>query len=562
VCGLCAAAAVVLRPGHALWLGGQGAAAAPRQRHVCRQQVSDAGTGFAAEVARRPPGGDLDERQREAHDAALRGESVFVTGGAGVGKSTVLLRIIESLRGKLGDADGSKVAVAAATGRAAIVVGGHTLHHLAGIGVPRYVSDFWKMSSRKEFWEGLDVLVIDEISMFSGEFLDNMDRHLRRIRKSDEPFGGLQLVLSGDPYQLVPIEPSFGDIRGLDAKALAEERPRAVLLGSKRKDEQELFLNRGMFFHSDAFWRRGFRTVELRTNHRQESAEYYEALEALRSGGDELQMNSAIVFFNARVRPLTEDDSALQMVATIATMRDINADRLGRLQGESRTFQANDSVMFEDDFDESPLRKALYDDPEKALWDSQFFEDLSNGCPALRDLELKVGARVMLVANLLSVHERLVNGQAGEVTGISRPGEESWVDVNFDDVGPQRIHPIDFESTIPGLGSCFRRQVPLQLAWAITHHRSQGQTLSKVRVDPYAFTDGLLYVALSRCRTIEGLELTEEILPDYAIVNPDATNFMTYHEDPSAQEKLGTWQQQPVPDSLWEAMGGAAAREE
>lgn len=335
------------------------------------------------------------------------------------------------------------------------------------------------------------------------------------------------------------------------------ENSRAVLLGWK-DSEKELFLNRGMFFHSDAFWRLEAKTVELRTHHRQSSAEYYEALEAVRSGGDESQKQSAIDFFNERVRPHAEDDSAVFMVATIKQMRDINVERLGRLPGESRTFRANDSVVLEWDIEDNPKRKALYaaqgEDPEEVLRESSFFKDQSGGCPSLASLELKVGARVMLVANLPLSHKRLVNGQAGNVTGFSQPGDENWVDVHFDEIGPQRICPYDFESSIPGLGACFRRQIPLQLAWAITHHRSQGQTLSKVRVDPYAFTEGQLYVALSRCRTIEGLELTENISPDSMKVNEGVTTFMESPGNLSAQETLGTWREQPVPNSLWVQM--------
>jgi hypothetical protein len=470
-----------------------------------------------------------------------------------VGKSATLRRIVESLRGRYGDACSDKVAVSAATGHAASAINGFALHHLAGVGVPYYVDDFLRMDGRRDFWTGLEVLVIDEISMISGEFLDLFDRQLRRIRGSDEPFGGLQLVLSGDPFQLAPTEPSFKDVRGIDMDKLNENR-RAIMTGWD-DGEMELFLNRGMFFHSDAFWRLDTRTVELHAHHRQSSPEYHEALQALRSGGRESQKQKAIDFFNERVRPIAEDDSAVRMVATIARMRDINEERLSQLPSEPRTFGSEDRVLLERDTVGSLGSKDLYAEqgggPEDVLRSSPFFKDCSGECPALGNLELKVGARVVLVADLPWTYERLVNGQTGTVIAFSPTGDANWVEVDFDGVGPRRIYPHGFESSVPGLGTCIRNQIPLQLAWAITHHRSQGQTLSKVRIDPYA-SEGLLYAALSRCRGIDGLELTEYISPDSVMVNPDATTFMRSQGNRRAQKRLGSWREKPVPESLWD----------
>jgi len=435
------------------------------------------------------------------------------------------------------------------------VIDGFTLHHLAGAGVPYYVSDFFKMKGQKQadLWKGLEVLVIDEISMISGEFLDLFDRQLQRIRGTDEPFGGLQLVLSGDPFQLVPTEPSFNDVRGIDMDELNENQ-RAVMTGWK-DGEMELFLNRGMFFHSDAFRRLEPRTVELRTHHRQSSPEYHKALQALRSKGVESQKQSVIDFFNERVRPIAEDNSAVRMVATIARMRDINEEKLSQLPSEPRTFGSEDRVLLEQDINGSPRSMAPYAeqgvDPEDVLRESSFFKDWSGECPALGNLELKVGARVMLVADLPWTYERLANGQTGTVTGFPPTGDEKWVEVDFDGVGRRRIYPYGFESSIPGLGTCFRSQIPLQLAWATTHHWSQGQTLSKVRVDPYA-SEGLLYAALSRCRSIDGLELTDYISPDSVMANPDTITFVESQRNPRARKKLGTWREKPVPESLWD----------
>jgi len=317
----------------------------------------------------------------------------------------------------------------------------------------------------------------------------------------------------------------------------------------------ELFLNRGMFFHSDAFWRLEPRTVELRTRHRQSSPEFHEALQALRSTGMGSQKQSAIDFFNERVRPTAQDNGAVRMVATISRMRGINEERLSQLSSEPRTFGSEDRVLLEQGIDGSPRRKGPYAeqgvDPEDVLRESSFFKDWSGECPALGNLELKVGARVMLVADLPWTYERLANGQTGTVAGFPTTGNDNWVEVDFDGVGRRRIYPHGFESSIPGLGTCFRNQIPLQLAWATTPHSSQGQTLSKVRVDPYA-SEGLLYAALSRCRSIGGLELAEYISPDSVTANTDAITFMGSQRNPRAQKALGTWREKPVPESLWD----------
>jgi hypothetical protein len=237
-------------------------------------------------------------------------------------------------------------------------------------------------------------------------------------------------------------------------------------------------------------------------------------------------------------------------------MRDINEERLSQLPSEPRTFGSEDRVLLERDIDGSSGSKGPYAEqggsPEEALHQSLFFKDWSGECPALGNLQLKVGARVMLVVDLPWTFDRLGNGQTGTVTGFPPTGEDNWVEVDFDGVGPRRIYPYSFESSIPGLGTCFRNQIPLQLAWAVTHHRSQGQTLSKVRVDPCDASEGLLYAALSRCRSIDGLELAEYISPDSVMVNPDATTFMESRRKLRARKTLGTWREKPVPESLWD----------
>jgi ATP-dependent DNA helicase PIF1 len=500
----------------------------------------------------------LDEHQQDALDRVLRGESVFITGGAGAGKTFVVRCVVDALKERLGDDYEERVVVTAATGVAAVVAGGCTLHHSCGVRVPRLVKDFEVMQRSRycssAWWRRLEVLVIDEISMISGEFLDHLEAQVRRLRGRDELFGGLQVVLVGDPFQLAPIPPSFVGIRGLDV----DEANNRALVRSKSGGESDLFLNRGMFFQSDAYWDHGFKVVELACPHRQDGqGEYYKALNELRHGcsGNAKTFKSIVRFFNKRIRKNASDDGAVHMFSNIRPMQQMNEARLDELPSQLAVFEAVDDVVLDGE-----TSGANADYFEKLLRSSDFFDDRSTDCPVLRSVRLKEGARVMLLANMRYLHKGLVNGLCGTVVGLAPQGvrdrhrEEAWVEVDFDDLGPIIIPQWRFRAQIPGLGWCSRLQIPLQLAWAITTHRSQGKTLSSVRVDPRAFSEGLLYVALSRTPSLEGLELAKAIGYKNALVSKDAVAFMEHHEDPlRARELLGTWRDQPLPPGLLRA---------
>ncbi|CAK0891521.1 unnamed protein product [Prorocentrum cordatum] len=501
--------------------------------------------------------GLLDEQQQAALESALRGESLFISGGAGSGKSFTLLRIIDALRDRHGGDFGDRVAVSASTGRAALLIGGTTLHDVAGCGVPYYKSDFKKMSGKKDMWTKLEVLIIDEISMVSGEFLDYLDSELRNIRNSDAPFGGLQLIFSGDPFQIPPIHQTFKNLQGLHPDELLNNNMLALDYNGRIR---YLFTNRGMFFHSQAYWELAVKVVELGTPHRQgDDADFVRHLSSIRGEAEGTDCREAIDYFNTRVFDAVEagSDDTLIMLPTIAQVRGLNDGKLDELQSDSMVFEAKDNVTVEYDLDGNPGIWRLYtENPCHTLRSSAFFDEEHSDCKVVKHLELKVGARVMLAANLRTQHSKLVTGAIGTVTRLPPPGEKGdWAEVDFEGAGSQMILPRSFSATVPGWGMCFREQLPLQLAWAITHHRSQGMTLSRVRVDPYAFVDGLLYVALSRIRRIDGLHLMSPIDPDSIKVNPDAVIFAKHHKDPPrAQQLLGTWRDQPLPDECWERL--------
>jgi ATP-dependent DNA helicase PIF1 len=503
----------------------------------------------------------LDEHQQRAVDRVTRGHNVFITGGAGVGKSTVTQSILDVLRRKYGNDYNHKVGVTASTGMASVQVGGCTLHHLSGVGVPSLTDDFKKIrrAPYKEIWAGFDVLVIDEISMISGEFMDRLDEQVKKVRNSNKPFGGLQVVLVGDPFQLPPI----GAIMPPETCAklmldkLCENKAEIEI---KKRTRRELFLNRGSIFESSFYWDMDFQVTELEVPHRQSTAmEYYRHLKNLRVGQDAINLCR---FFNQIVPVKQRGANIVSLYPTRQQMHEENDARLDMLPGKAKVYEAEDVVWADESAcKDPPLFKngtAVHETKYRQLLEYQmrfcgFFGDTDEKhsvCQVPDKVKLKKGARVILIKNIDSV---LVNGLAGTVVALG-PNGKTWASVMFDGMpGETILTPVEFRYSIPGVGTCQRKQLPLQLGWALTHHKAQGKTLDAVRVNPASFAHGQAYVALSRTRQPEHIELLEPMYPKDMTVDDVSIKFWNNLNNTNSEEvrKLfGTWQDISVFDHM------------
>ncbi len=406
---------------------------------------------------------------------------VFLTGRAGTGKTTFL----HAIRQKTD----KRVVVTAPTGVAAINAGGVTLHSFFQIPFGPFVpgSDSYGGRHRirrekKDLIRSLDLLVIDEISMVRADLLDGVDSILRRYRRSDRPFGGVQLLMIGDLHQLSPVV---------------------------RKDEWHILQDHydsPYFFSSTALGRTELIPIELRHIYRQSDPRFIELLNRVR---DNTLDPATLREINARHIPdfSPKDDEGYITLCTHNRSADaVNEARLKELPGKSRSFDAD----LDGDF------------PEHAY-------------PTAAVLELKTGAQVMFLRNDMSADRAYFNGKIGEVTGMSSdavrvrcPGDSNeitveritWENIEY------AVDPETAEITHEVIGTF--SQYPLKPAWAITIHKSQGLTFDKAIIDARAaFAYGQVYVALSRCRTFEGMVLSSPLGPGVVKADPAVRRFGT-----------------------------------
>ena len=397
-------------------------------------------------------------------------EHIFVTGRAGTGKSTLL--------NHLSWQTSKQLVICAPTGVAALNVGGQTIHSLfrLPIGV---IADHEIEQSRevRKLLNTIDTLVIDEVSMVNADLLDAIDRSLRIARqRPHEAFGGVQLVLFGDPYQLAPVP---GDA-----------------------DEQAYFADHyaSMWFFDAKVWGEAdLRIYELTTVHRQHEAEFRFMLNAVRHGMVTAEIAERLNSTGARTPP---ERDVITLATTNATVNRINATELARLPGRALTAKAEISGDFG-----------------------------GRTYPADEELELKVGAQVMFLRN--DSDQRWVNGSVGVVTKIATTvfvaidGEEHEVNpsvwekykYSYSAATKQLSRDIVAEFT----------QFPLRLAWAVTIHKSQGKTYERAIVDlgQRSFAPGQTYVALSRISSLDGLFLTRPLRPSDVIVDEAVQRFMS-----------------------------------
>ncbi len=399
---------------------------------------------------------------------------MFVTGRAGTGKSTILNHLAWHTA--------KIIAVCAPTGVAALNVGGQTIHSL--LRLPTGViadHELDQPAELKKMLSAIDTLVIDEISMVSADLMDAIDRSLRLARgRTHDPFGGVQIIMFGDPYQLPPVPP-----RDPHERAYYADTYRSL-----------------WFFDAKVWLDEPLTVVELTEVHRQRDDRFKQILGAVRYG--EVTADMAEELNEAGARPAPED--AITLATTNATVARINASRLAKITG----------------------------DPLKAVAEinGEFRENLY---PADEVLELKPGAQVMFLRN--DSDGRWVNGTIGTVSRIENT---VWVEVRgADGVKEFEVDPSVWERYRYRYDPDTKKlekevvaefeQFPLRLAWAVTVHKSQGHTYDQAVVDlgPRAFTAGQTYVALSRVRSLDGLYLGRPLRPSDVIVDPNVVRFMS-----------------------------------
>lgn len=425
----------------------------------------------------------LTPEQRQAAERVLGGESIFLTGAAGTGKSFLLRYCIQELERQH---PSGHVAVTASTGIAAANVGGQTLHSFAGIGlgyggVHTLRNKIEKRAEVVQRLQRAKVLVIDEISMISGPLFEKLEQLARLVRCSSAPFGGLPLLLCGDFLQLPPVP---------DAK---DEKPT-------------------LCFQTEAWKRCGLDQgiVLLRESVRQAGDPGFASLlNEVRLGKVSSKTWKQLESCLMEVKPPPPDDGIVptKLHCFNKAVDKINNEQLRQLPGKSGVFKAIDTWLDEDE----PLDQQQQD---------TVVDILNKRVP--KQLRLKVGAQVILIKNRTSLG--LVNGSRGVVSGFSSKDGNALV--QFDNGGVHCIRPELFEMRGPGRSKLQRSQLPLKLGWALTVHKAQGLTLTRAELDVSgAFEAGQIYVALSRLRDTKGLWITRLWSRSRMKMHPEALQF-------------------------------------
>jgi energy-coupling factor transporter ATP-binding protein EcfA2 len=445
--------------------------------------------------------GFMDPRLQAASDYVCQtGRHVFLTGKAGTGKTTFLQ--------KLKHLTPKRIVVVAPTGVAAINAGGVTIHSFFQLPYGPQLPDSLRRRVKGEgggikkfsrekirIIKCLDLLIIDEVSMVRADLLDGIDEVLRRFRDPRKVFGGVQVLMVGDLHQLSPVV---------------------------KDDEWQLmkdFYETVYFFSSKAYRDASPVTIELTHIFRQSDREFIGILNAVRNNEADHEVLRKL---NERYRPgfvPEEKEAYITLTTHNASASEINQAQLRRLSAPSFFFEA-----------------AITGDFPSHAW------------PTEERLELKVGAQVMFVRNDPGREKRYFNGKIGAITAleadeaeVSCPGEEhpirvgrsTWSNLKY------TLNEETREVTEETTGSF--EQIPLKLAWAITIHKSQGLTFERAIIDARAaFAYGQVYVALSRCRTLEGLVLSTP-LSAHGIMTDSKVIQFNHGIDPSACEddKIG-----------------------
>lgn len=425
-----------------------------------------------------------EELRRAWQIVESTGINIFLTGKAGTGKTTFLRTLKEKLP--------KRMIVVAPTGIAAVNAKGVTIHSFFQLPLSPFVpgssfqsgnkKSYFRFSKQKiNIIRSIDLLVIDEISMVRADLLDAVDDALRRYRRNNKPFGGVQLLMIGDLQQLAPVV---------------------------KEDEWSLlskYYDTMYFFGSHALQQTPYATIELKQVYRQSDEKFLYILNKVRANKADAE---TLDMLNSRYIPNfqpQQGENYIQLTTHNAKAHDINRMRLMMLPGMSHTFKATVEGEF----------------PELSY-------------PTDETLTLKVGAQVMFVKNDSSGNHRYYNGMICTITGFTEDGFTVKDDDSDTEIEVSRetwennkyVLNEETKEITEQLEGTFT-QFPVKTAWAITIHKSQGLTFDRAIIDVQrSFSHGQTYVALSRCKTLEGMVLSAPITPS-AIINDSAVTAYT-----------------------------------
>lgn len=418
------------------------------------------------------------------------GRSIFLTGKAGTGKTTFLKAVMERSR--------KRPIVVAPTGVAAINAGGVTIHSFFQLPFSPYVPGA-KVESKFDFGKekrkiivSSDLLIIDEISMVRADLLDAIDAVLRRFREHGQPFGGMQLLMIGDLAQLTPVVTP--------------------------EDERMLkpYYETPYFFGSKALQQIDYVTIQLNHVYRQQDASFIALLNDIRGGHPSAE---TLAKLNSRCQPTfipRPEEPYIRLTTHNNLANFYNESELQKLPGRPYMYRAEIKGTFPD-----------------------------YSYPTAETLTLKAGAQVMFIKNDPSGNHLYYNGRIGRVMEASEKGLTVYCEGDAEAI---EVEPLEWENARYTLNEKTReietevlgtfKQLPLRLAWAITIHKSQGLTFDRAIIDAnQSFAPGQVYVALSRCRTLEGLVLASP-LQAHAVINDERVDKYIAQQENEAERSI------------------------
>lgn len=399
----------------------------------------------------------------EVIELIKQNRNIFVTGGAGTGKSYILNKLKNKFKETLH--------ITSTTGISAINVNGQTIHSWAGIGLANKPVEevIKKIKKNKALYKQLilcKMLAIDEISMLNDYVFDYINEVLKQIRENNSPFGGIQVLLFGDFFQLPPVDET-----------------------------------RNYCFKSQTWQDLNLKTIVLNECKRQSEKELIDALNNVRI--DHTSIDDLKVFYERDIAPETElSKDILRIFSTNNDADTYNKKCFDEIEQRPYFYPAKDELYIYSLDDECTILDASdLTNKQITKYDMMALDRFNEDCKAPQNLELKEGCRVMLLKNI-DIKKGLANGSCGTVKQLT----SGSIDILFDNGVRSNLVPMEFEYIKEGKTKIKRTQYPLRLAYGITIHKSQGMTFDKLVVNfNKIFAYGQAYVALSRTRTLEGL---------------------------------------------------------